>query len=194
MKRLVRIVTFHVEGERDVAGDRWREEKVAAMGLGRTGNLRGLDDKSIRNLVRLHYPTRKVGRRTVKRNEHSIKRAASDLVWFRDKVTEIPKALILAYKCRNRIAMVGTVTRGYQYETNSRLGSFEPHSIWDYHHQVGVDWWPRPKPFDRSCFARTVLPQLESWVARPGTIYFKDYEDSVLERLEEQLRALACDT
>ncbi len=189
MKRLVRIVTFHVEGERDVAADLWREEKVAAMGFGRTGDLRGMSVERIRELVRRHYSTRTMDRRTITRSQDSINRAASDLVWFRDEVN--PEALVLAYKCRNYIAMIGKVSSGYRYELNNRLGSFEAQNKWDYPHQVGVDWWSRPEPFHRSGFSRTVLPGLEGWVARRGTIYFKDYEDSVLEQLEDQLRAIS---
>jgi hypothetical protein len=83
--------------------------------------------------------------------------------------------------------MVGKVSSGYNYETSNRLGSFE--AQYDYAHQVGVDWWPQPEPFHRNRFSETILPELEAWVARPGTIYYNDYDDALLQTLEKQVKA-----
>ena len=186
MKRIVRIVTSHVRSERDTVVDSWKADGVAAIGFGRTGDLRGLSKDEIRHRVAREYPTRyRPGtRERIVRTKRSINRVVNDLLWFRDEV--VPPALIFAYQTQNCVALVGDVTERYDYNANNRVGSHS--ALWkDYQHQVDVKWWDKPPRFHREVLSETILPELVRWIGRTGTIYFKDFEDTQVETLKSQL-------
>jgi len=183
----------HVESERDTAADWWKGDGVAAIGFGKTGDLRGLSGDRIRQLIEIHYPEKTLPgtRQRTPRTPISVDGARDDLLYFRDHVR--PETLILAYQGRNLVALVGEVKEGYRYSASNRVGS--PDAPWrDYQHQVKVDWWSKPSKFHRRHLSKTVLPELVSWVARRGTIFCKDFEDDQVETLKHQLREIPSDS
>ncbi len=168
--RLIRLVTRHEN--RTVAADLWPEENVAAIGWSRAGDLKGKSKDAIkRALSQSGYDNR------------SSEYAASQLVTFRDKIRM--GDLVLAYRCNNMVALVGEAGSAYRFEQENKVG--DPSGPVRYPHQVKVSWWARPRDFHRTNLHNTNLPELVDWVALRGTIYYRDYADSVLTTLRQEL-------
>lgn len=165
---LAKVVTHH-EKKSDAAR-LFEEDHVAAVGWAEVGDLTGKSRDEI-------FTTLKQKHRNW--SNYEIGKAASELYAFKENVRE--GYMIIAYKGDNRIALVGEVERGYEYNVKNRVG--DPNGEIRYPNQVGVNWWAKPRDFLRSSFP----PSLSEWVSRQGAVAIMSYDlvrfRQILERI-----------
>ncbi len=154
---------------RKSAADLFVRDDVAAMGWPVVGNLRGKNMDQIESILMNRY----------KYSKNHAANAAGQLLALRDRVKE--GNTVFAYQCNNTVARVGKVIEEYKFNESNDLG--DPQGPFKYPQQIRMEWRDRPRvPFDRS-----LLPDLQEWLARRGTIVFCDYD---LDALEAALRRI----
>lgn len=167
-QHVVKIVTHHEL--REQVAELWAKEKVITLGWGLVGDIR---NKSADEITKIIGSIKKADY-----NKGSLRR----LLQFRD---EIKKGdIVLAYKGKNRVALVGEVIGNYKYNTKNELGN--PDGEIRHPHQRGVKWWSKPRDFPRFYLPK----ELSKWVAIKGTISFlnKPYD---IDRLRKELETIA---
>mgnify|MGYP001036214504 CR=1 FL=1 len=170
MVKLVKVVTHHQDPER--AAELFAEEGVVAVGWVRAGSIAGKSKEEIEDML-------------VDEGVDPPGLAASQLITFRDDI-EVHD-IVIAYRTKNVVALVGKVTDEYEFNTENKVGKPEEEGgEIDYPNQRKVGWWERPRNFHRE-----FLPgDLSETVASRGTIRILDYDVDV-NKLKEALDSIS---
>jgi len=148
--KVVKVVTHHKNPA--WAAELFYQEGVVAVGWTDFGDLKNLTKEQIMEI------SRKKWRRTP---AESLK-DATQLICFRDEIAK--GDLIIAYRKRNTVAMIGEVESDYYFDDKNLVGN--PRGEVGYANQRKVKWWKEPRNFNRS-----YLPSpLKEKVALPGTV------------------------
>lgn len=169
MVKLVKIVTHHKNPER--AAELFAEEGVVAVGWVRSESIAGKTKNEIMQML-------------IDEGFENPEWGASQLIIFRDEIKV--DDIIIAYKTRNIVALVGQVTREYEFNNKNKVGKPEGEGgEIDYPNQIAVHWWDKPRNFHRN-----LLPDdLSEMVASRGTIKILDYDFDV-DRLNKILDSI----
>ena len=165
--KVVKIVTHHDMPEG--AAELWAREDVVAIGWGRVGDLRGKGSEEIKELLGKKY----------KESEGQAAKSAGTLIRFRDEIE--PGDFVIAYKCSNKVALVGQITGEYQYEMGNDVAYVGGET--EYCNQRKAQWRDRPRNFHR----RFLPDDLPEKVALRGTIAIFECNG---KKLEEALRRI----
>ena len=165
--KIVKIVTHHEKPER--AAELYAEEGVIAIGFD-IGDLTGKNKDEIKGLFMKKW-------RGI--SEPQAARYAGDYLAFRDKIN--PGDIVLAYAKRNKVALVGEIAGGHEYNKKNAAG--DPKGEIRYPNQRRVKWWAWPRNFDRSYLPDKVYKK----VALPGTIHIFEYDFEKLKRRLNQI-------
>jgi len=138
-RKIFAIMTYHRPTERDAAAEAWKEEKVAAVGWTRAGDL-----AKARSIEQLHEKVQGRGPSTLSTFKKEIKKGD----------------LILAYASRNTIAYVGEVIGPYKYDKKNKVGMDPSRGGFGYAHQRCVNWWPKPHYFSRKKLPMEIAVQI----------------------------------
>jgi predicted Mrr-cat superfamily restriction endonuclease len=168
--KIVRIVTHHDKPER--AAELFAQEGVVAVGWADVGDISGKSREEIKTFLMEEWG----------QTEQEAAIGAAQLLRFRDEIDV--GDLVFAYKGRNKIALVGEVRGGYEYNDKNRVG--DPEGDIGYPNQRKVNWWDSPRNFDR----RYLPPDLEQKVALPGTIHIFERNEEYINILKQGLRKL----
>jgi MoxR-like ATPase len=160
MVKLVRIVTHHDNPER--AAELFAEERVVAVGWLRSGSISGKTVDEIEKML-------------INEGWDPPSYPRSQLIKFRD---EIKKGdIIVAYKKRNVVALIGEVIDGrFKFNNRNKMGlPKDKGGEIDYPNQKEVKWWDKPRDFHRN-----LLPgNLSKMVIERRTIKILDYNVDV---------------
>jgi len=108
--------------------------------------------------------------------EKQAARAASDFCRFRDEIK--PGFIVIAYEGDNTVAAIGKINDSFDF--NDRNATGNPNGPLYYTNQFPVKWERSHRFFNRS----ELVPELDYWVAIPGTIYIKkDFEVDSIDEL-----------
>lgn len=114
--------------------------------------------------------------------EQEAAMGAASLLRFRNEIDV--SDLVFAYKGRNKIALVGEVTDGYEFNDKNRVG--DPKGEIGYPNQRKVNWWDVLRNFDRHYLPSDLMQK----VALPGTIHIFEMDEEYLTILKEDLKKL----
>jgi len=166
--KIVKIVTHHKNPQR--AAELFAEEEVVAVGWADLGDIRRKGKDELKAFLMKEWG----------QSEQESAMGAASLLRFRDEISV--GDLVFAYKGQNKVALVGEVIGDYEFNDKNKVGNLDGEI--GYPNQRRVNWWKRPRNFDRS-----YLPEdLSVRVALPGTIHIFDVDDSYMEELKEVLQ------